>query len=72
MSAPAGLTGGGLGGGTRPGTAQATKEEMRMLSLLGQAPRGKPPAYGVRSGGFQLLPKEPNTMSSSMRPATRA
>ena len=60
-SAPAGITGGGLGleyDHGRPASAQAQKEAMRMSSLLGQGARGKPPAGGVRSGGFQLLPQD--------------
>ena len=50
-----------------------------MSSLLGQGARGKPPAGGVRSGGFQLLPQDapsrqpPEQMSMrarSYRPAS--
>lgn len=56
-SAPAGMTGGGLGRDMdRPKSAALSKEAMRMTSLLGNSGggRGRPPAYGVRSGGFQL------------------
>lgn len=56
-SAPAGITGGGLGRDMdRPKSAALSKEAMRMTSLLGNSGggRGRPPAYGVRSGGFQL------------------
>ena len=77
-SAPAGITGGGLGLEYDHGRP-ASKEAMRMSSLLGQGARGKPPAGGVRSGGFQLLPQDapsrqpPEQMSMrarSYRPAS--
>jgi len=67
-SAPAGITGGGLGldyDHGRPASAQVQTEALRMSSLLGQGARGKPPAAGVRSGGFQLLPRDVPSQQSS-------
>ena len=74
-SAPAGITGGGLGldyDHGRPVSAQAQKEAMRMSSLLGQGTRGKPPAGGVRSGGFQLLPRDAPSRPSPEQMSMRA
>lgn len=61
-SAPAGLTGGGLGQDMDwPESAAPAREGMRMTSLLQgggslrSGVRGKPPTHGIRSGGFQLM-----------------